>query len=146
MTELDISALAAQLLVASRDAIVIADPAGSIVYWNDGAANMFGYPPDEAVGASLELIIPPGLRARHREGYANTMRTGRTSYAERVLAVPAVHRDGHRLSIEFRVSLLGADPDHPAAIGAVIRDVTERWEQDRRLRARLAELENTQRG
>lgn len=142
MTELDAAALAAQLLAKSKDGIVIADPAGTIIYWNSGAFEMFGYPPDEALGASLDLIVPERLRDRHWEGYANTMRTGQTSYAERVLAVPATHRDGHRLSIEFRVTLLGSDPTHPAAIGAVIRDVTERWEQDRRIRDRLAELES----
>ena len=133
--------LASQLLASTKDAVVIADSAGRIIYWNQGAVEMFGYPAGDAVGESLDLIIPERLRSRHWEGYQNTMGTGRTSYADRVLAVPAVHQDGHRLSIEFRVSLLGDDPDRPVAIGAVIRDVTERWEQERELRTRLAELE-----
>jgi PAS domain S-box-containing protein len=144
MTDLDVTALAAQLLATTKDGLVIADPVGTIVYWNHGAADMFCHPPSEALGASLDLIVPEGFRARHWEGYANTMRTGQTSYADRVLAVPAAHRDGHRLSIEFRVTLLGDDPIHPAAIGAVIRDVSERWDRDRRIRTRLAELEGAQ--
>ena len=88
------------------------------------------------------------LSAVRRRGVVHEIRSAGYSIDAllRSAEVLAVHRDGRRLSIEFRVSLLGADPDHPAAIGAVIRDVTERWEQDRRLRARLAELENTQRG
>lgn len=141
MTELDTKELASQLLADTKDAVVIADPAGRIVYWNQGATEMFGYPASDALDESLDLIIPERLRARHWAGYSNTMQTGHTSYADRVLAVPAVHRDGRRISIEFRVSLLGDNPSEPSAIGAVIRDVTERWQQERELRARVAELE-----
>jgi PAS domain S-box-containing protein len=141
MTDLDGQALAVELLATAKDGVVIADQSGTVLYWNQGATEIFGYVAAEAVGASLDLIIPERLRARHWDGYATTMRTGQTSYADRVLAVPAIHRDGRRISIEFRVTLLGGDTGHPAAIGAVIRDVTTRWEEDRRLRTRLAELE-----
>ena len=138
----DANALAAQLLATAKDAVVIADSDGRVIYWNEGAIDMFGYPAEDALGASLDLIIPERLRDRHWEGYATTLRTGVTSFADRVLAVPAIRRDGSRFSIEFRVTLLGDDSSQPAAIGAVIRDVTERWEQERKMRARLAELES----
>jgi PAS domain S-box-containing protein len=138
MTDLDVVTLAFQLIARSRDAIVIADPAGTIAYWNEGAVEMFGYQPSQALGSSLDLIIPGRFRQRHWLCYTETMRTGQTSFADRVLAVPAIHRDGRRLSIQFRVTLLGLDPTHPAAIGAIIQDVTQRWERDRRNDAQLA--------
>lgn len=136
----------AELLAKASDAIVIADREGRILSWNAGAEAMFGYPAAEAVGATLDLIVPERLRARHWAGYEATMRTGHTSYADRILAVPAVARNGDRLSIEFRVTLLGDEDGRPAAIGAVIRDVTERFAEDRRLRDRLAQLESQQCG
>ncbi|MBO0714863.1 MAG: PAS domain S-box protein [Acidimicrobiales bacterium] len=138
--------LEAELVAKASDAIVIADREGRILSWNTGAEAMFGYPAAEAIGATLDLIVPERLRARHWAGYEATMRTGHTSYADRLLAVPAVGRDGNRISIEFRVTLLGDEDGRPAAIGAVIRDVTERYTEDRRLRERLAELESQQGG
>ncbi|MGH9028788.1 MAG: PAS domain S-box protein [Acidimicrobiales bacterium] len=141
MTTLDLNALTSELVGAIADGVVIADGDGNIVSWNAGAASVFGYTADEVLGQSLELIIPERLRARHRAGYEATMASGTTSYTERMLAVPATHRDGRQLSIEFRVALLGMVDGKPRAIGAVIRDVTERWHEQRQFRARLTELE-----
>jgi PAS domain S-box-containing protein len=136
--------LGAELLAKAGDAIVIADRDGRILAWNAGAEAMFGYPAGEAIGSSLDLIVPERLRERHWAGYRATMQTGHTSYGDRLLAVPAARRDGTRLSIEFRVTLLGDENARPTAIGAVIRDVTERWAEERRLRERLARLEEEQ--
>lgn len=141
MSSLNLTALEVELVEKIADGIVIADRDGIIVYWNEGAAAIFGYSAEEAVGQRLDLIIPERLRARHSAGYEETMASGETRYADRMLAVPALHRDGHQISIEFRVALLGIEEGRPTAIGAAIRDVTERWHADRQLRARLAELE-----
>jgi len=135
--------LARQLLEQSGDAIVIADRDGAITFWNVGAEAMFGFRSVEAVGQSLELIIPERLRERHRRGYLETMRTGTTRYAKHLLAVPGIRRDGSRISLEFQVTLLTtSDGDQPGAIAAVIRDVTERWEEGRELRERIRTLES----
>lgn len=136
--------LEAALVAKAADAIVIADRDGRILSWNTGAEAMFGYSAAEAIGATLDLIVPERLRERHWAGYKATMQTGHTSYGGRLLAVPAARRDGTRLSIEFRVTLLGDEDGRPLAIGAVIRDVTERWAEERRLRERLAQLEDRQ--
>ena len=131
----------AGLVRALADAVVIADSHGTITFWNDAATRLFGWPVDEAIGQSLDLIIPERLRARHWTGYHETMATGHTSYGERLLEVPALHRDGGTLSIAFTVTLLrqpGAAQPH--AIAAVMRDDTERWEERRRLRRRVEEL------
>jgi PAS domain S-box-containing protein len=136
-------ALAAALLEGAGDAVVVADPAGTIRYWNPRAEAMFGHPRERALGSTLDLIIPERLRDRHWEGYRHTMATGETKYGGSTLAVPALRADGSRISIEFTVALLHDEAGGLAGIGAILRDVTERWEQDRALRRRLAELEKT---
>ena len=131
----------ADLVRGMADAVVIADADGTITFWNDAATRLFGWPAAEAIGESLDLIIPERLRDRHWTGYRSVMESGHTSYGDRLLEVPALHRDGRSLSIAFTVSLLRhAGSDVPYAIAAVLRDDTERWQERRRLRAQLAEV------
>jgi PAS domain S-box-containing protein len=106
-----------------------------------GRGANFGYTEAEALGHSLDLVIPERLRLRHWEGYRRVMQTGATRYGTEVLRVPAVHKDGRRLSIAFTVALLYAPTREIQAIAAIIRDETSRWEEERALRKRLAELE-----
>ena len=127
------------------DAIVVAGADGTIVFWNRAAERIFGYSEQEALGHSLDLIIPERFRIRHWEGYRNVMQTGQTRYGADVLRVPALHKDGRRLSIAFSVSLLHSPTREIQAIAAIIRDETDRWEQERALRQRLAELESKNR-
>lgn len=123
------------------DAVVIASADGTITFWNDAAERLFGWPATEAVGQSLDLIIPERLRERHWTGYRTVMATGHTSYGTRLLEVPALHRDGRPLSIAFTVTLLHRPGETlPHAIAAVLRDDTERWQERRRLRQELAAL------
>jgi PAS domain S-box-containing protein len=123
------------------DAIVFADRDGVIRLWNAGAAAMFGYGADEAVGQTLDLIIPERLRARHWTGFDKTMATSVTRYARQVLAVPAIRKNGTSLSVEFTVSLLHEPSGALVGIAAIVRDVTARWEEERALKKRLAALE-----
>lgn len=128
----------ARLVGELADAVIVADPSGTIVFWNAAATRVFGFSRDEAIGAALDLIIPERLRARHDAGYRETMRTGHTKYGDQLLEVPALHRDGRTLSIAFTVTLLfDATGSVPVAIAAVIRDDTERWQERRRLRAEI---------
>jgi PAS domain S-box-containing protein len=130
-----------ELVRAAGDAIVACDGAGLIILWNPAAERIFGFSESEALGQSLDLIIPERQRQRHWHGYHQTMRTGETRYATDVLKVPALHKDGRTLSIAFTVSLLQS-ADRPAAIVAIIRDETARWTDERNLRKRVAELES----
>ena len=134
-----------QLLNAIGDAIVVTDAAGAIVLWNPAATRIFGFTPDDALGRSLDLIIPQRQRQRHWDGYHKTMETGITRYGSDLLRVPALHKDGRTLSIAFTVALLNGPDGRPQAIAAVIRDETQRFSDERNLRKRLAELEETQR-
>ncbi|TWG87059.1 PAS domain S-box-containing protein [Cupriavidus gilardii J11] len=130
-----------QLLSVIGDAIVVADGKGSITLWNTAAERMFGYSESEAIGRSLDLIIPERLRARHWQGFDKTMATGTTRYGHELLKVPAVNKDGGAMSIAFTVALLKNERGDVTGIVAVIRDETERFQQERALRKRLAELE-----
>ncbi|KDR37511.1 PAS domain S-box protein [Caballeronia glathei] len=130
-----------QLVDAIGDAIVISDANGAITLWNPAAERMFGFTEDEALGKSLDIIIPERLRGRHWSGYQKTMDTGVTRYGHDVLRVPAIHKDGRSMSIAFTVALLHAPDKSISGIVAVIRDETERFAEDRNLRKRLAELE-----
>jgi len=130
-----------QLVEAVGDAIMASDASGAITLWNPASERMFGYTEAEALGQSLDLIIPQRQQQRHWDGYHKTMETGKTRYGNDVLRVPAVHKDGHTLSIAFTVALLHSPDGKVSAIVAVVRDETSRFTEERNLRKRLMELE-----
>lgn len=129
------------LLHAVGDAIIASDANGSICLWNAAAEHLFGYSEQEALGQSLDLITPERFRARHWQGYHASMASGTTRYAHALLKVPATHKNGHTLSIAFTVSLMFDDAQQVKTVVAVVRDETQRFEEDRALRKRLSELE-----
>ncbi|SFM07536.1 PAS domain-containing protein [Methylobacterium pseudosasicola] len=126
---------------AIGDAVVVADPEGAITVWNPAAERIFGFNAEDALGQTLDLITPERHRRRHWDGYAKTMRTGITRYGAETLRVPAIHKDGHQLSIAFTVGMIRDASDRVTGIVAVIRDETERWAEEKRLRQRVADLE-----
>jgi len=130
-----------QLVAGAGDAIMVCDAEGAIVLWNRAAERIFGFTEAEALGRSLDLIIPERQRGRHWEGYQKTMATGITKYGADLLRVPALHKDGHTLSIAFTVSMLFSEDRKVTGIVAFVRDETARFAEDRKLRARLAEVE-----
>lgn len=134
--EQELARLKEVLLHELPDAVIYAGNDGLIRFWNRGATRIFGFSAAEAVGQSLDIIIPERLRQRHWEGYHRMMKTGHSRHeAHELLAVPAVDRMGRTLSIQFTVAPV-ADENH-ALIGivAVLRDVTATFEEIKRLRA-----------
>jgi len=131
-----------QLVEAVGDAIVVSGADGAITLWNPAAERMFGHSESEALGQSLDLIVPQRQQQRHWDGYHKTMATGITRYGSDVLRVPAVHKDGHMLSIAFTVALLHSADRKVSAIVAVIRDESARFTQERELKKRLTDLES----
>ena len=125
----------------SSVAILFADREGKIRLWNAGAEAMFGFTAGEALGQSLDLIIPERQRARHWEGWEKVMATGVTRYGHDALAVPAMRKDGSRISIEFNILLLRTDAGEILGAAALIQDVTARWLREKETKARLAALE-----
>jgi len=122
-------------------AVVFGDRKGIIRLWNSGAEAMFGFTAAEAVGQSMDMIVPEKHRAKHWEGYDRVMHTGITKYGREVLSVPALTKSGRRISIEFNVALLRDESEQVSGVAATITDVTARWERDKALRVRIAELE-----
>ncbi|MBV8187865.1 MAG: PAS domain S-box protein [Alphaproteobacteria bacterium] len=129
------------LIADGPDAVIYADAAGFIRYWNEAATRVFGFAKSEAIGARLDLIIPERLRNRHWEGYSKVMAGAPSRYGGgALLAVPALHKDGRQISIEFTILPLRSDPGSLVGIAAFLRDVTARFEEVRALRRELAAL------
>lgn len=132
------------LLASIADAVIVSDVNEKIIVWNAGATRIFGYSEAEALGRTVDLIVPERQRHRHNEGYSLSMASGTTKYGDTTLRVPAQHKDGHILSIAFTVGMLFDDKHQASGVVAVLRDDTERFTQERALKQRLVELEKTQ--
>lgn len=133
------AALGPALLASASDAIVASDREGAIVFWNPGAERIFGFSAAEALGQSLDLIIPEPQRARHWEGYDRVIASGESRYgAGDLLAAPGIRKDGTRISLEFSIVLVKDPAGRVAAMVSVMRDVTAKFEEMRALRKRLA--------
>ena len=123
------------------EAVIISDRDENILFWNASAERIFGYTPNEALGKTLSIITSDRFRERHSKGYFHTMETGKTKYGNTLLRVPAIHKDGRSISIAFSVTMIFDDQDQPMAIAAIIRDETERFQEERKLKEKLATLE-----
>jgi len=133
--------LAARIVEGSSDAILFTDRQGVIRLWSGGAERIFGWTAAEAVGKSMDLIIPERLRPRHWENWDRVMETGVTRYTTDTLAVPALRKDGAPLSIEFTIQLVRDESGTIVGPAAIMRDVTARFIREKELRAKVKELE-----
>jgi PAS domain S-box-containing protein len=138
---MNVADLIAQSLLATRsDAIIAAGHDGIICFWNPGAERVFGYARGDAIGRSLDLIVPERLRERHWDGYRTTIATGKSRYGDGdVLSVPALHQNGTTISVEFTIIPLTNESGAMIGLAAICRDVTKRFEETRALKRRLAE-------
>jgi PAS domain S-box-containing protein len=135
-----------KIVQESGDAIMFADRQGIIRIWNSGAERMFGHSAAEALGQSLDLVIPDNLRGRHWDGYYRVMESGESRYSSEMLSAPALRRDGTRISTEFSMVLVKDDDGSVLGVAAVIRDVSARWQREKELKERIRELEDYNKG
>ena len=135
------SKLAERILDQVADAVICTNHSGAIVRWNPACTGLFGYSAEEALGKNLDLIIPERQRQRHWDGYEKVMETGVTRYGKELLAVPALRKDGTRISLEFSIVLVRDDAGSPQGVAAIMRDVTARRQQEQEIKQRLASLE-----
>jgi PAS domain S-box-containing protein len=126
------------LLKTASDAIIATDRAGIISFWIPGADRIFGFTADEAIGRSLDLIIPANLQARHWAGFNRVMETGESHYGHGdLLSVPALTKGGQRISVEFTIVMLKDEQDRQIGTAAILRDVTKQFEENRKLKSQL---------
>jgi PAS domain S-box-containing protein len=136
--------LARALLGTNSDAIIAADKDGVVRFWNPGAERIFGYTSDDAVGQSLDIIIPERLRKRHWDGYQQVMEGGESRYGHGdILAVPGIRKDGAGISVEFTIVPLTDEAGRLNGVAAIMRDVTRRFEEVRALKRKLADAAKT---
>ena len=126
------SKLADGILDQVADALICADPTGAITRWNRACTVLFGYSAEEALGQSLELIIPEHLRAAHWSGFDAAMTKGTLKLAGRPTLTRALHKSGRRLYVEMTFAIVKDDAGSEV-LGAVAmaRDVTDRVERER---------------
>ena len=101
-------ALALAILDQAADAVIFADVEGVIRVWNEAAAQMFGFAADEAIGRSLDLIIPEHLRQAHWSGFHRAMQSGTTRLAGRPTVTRGLDRSGRRLYVEMSFAVVRA--------------------------------------
>ena len=124
------------------DAVVVADPDGGILVWNRAAEALFGFTAAEAIGSSLDIIIPERFRAAHWEGFRRAVETGRTRLGSQVRTTRSMHKLGHKLYVDLSFGLVTDAAGAVIGSMAVARDCTARYEADKALRSRLADLES----
>ena len=133
--------LCKEIIENAQDAIIFADNNGIIRLWNSGAQAIFGYSSEEALGKTLDLIIPENLRERHWNGYRKFMSTGITRQHRDLLTVPAIRNDGTRISIEFTIVPLRCSTGELLGVAAIIRDVTARWQKEKAIKEQFGILD-----
>jgi PAS domain S-box-containing protein len=133
-----------EILQNASEAIMLSDCGGIIRLWNYGAEKMFGYTAAEALGQSLDLIIPENLRGRHWERYFRVMDSGESRYSKDMLSAPAICKDGTRISTEFSMVMVKDNEGKMFGVAAIIRDVTARWQREKELKERIRLLEGQQ--
>jgi PAS domain S-box-containing protein len=123
------------------DAIIFADRDGLIRVWNAGAEAVFGYAEHEALGQSLDLIIPERFRSAHWTAFDRAISTGRTKHGREAMTTRAVAKDGIDLYVDLSFALVGDGAGQVLGAVAMARDVTARYRAERELRRRVADLE-----
>lgn len=130
------SALLAEWIIEQvSDALIYANREGRIVRWNLASSKLFGYDAVEALGSSLDLIIPAHLRAAHWAGYDLAIANGTTKLHGRPTLTRAAHKDGRKLYVEMTFALVKDAHGHPVGSVAMARDVTARVEKERAARS-----------
>ena len=132
------------IVEGTSDAIMFSDRQGLIRLWNHGAEKMFGFSESEALGQSLDLVIPENLRGRHWDGYFRVMESGESRYSTEMLSAPALRKDGTRISTEFAMVMVKGADGTVLGVAAIIRDVSARWQREKDLKERIRTLEALQ--
>lgn len=141
MPEQTTSDLCTAIVEYSSDALIFADRQGVIRLWNPSAQALFGFAAHEAIGQSLDLIIPERLRAAHWKGFDQAIEAGSTKYGRRAMITRSIHKSGEKLYVDMSFAITRDAAGQVVGSVAIARDSTERHAADIALRTRVAELE-----
>ena len=125
------SQLAERIIDQIADAVIYANRSGVIVRWNPASTALFGFSAEEALGQSLDLIIPEHLRAAHWRGFEAALATGTMKLAGRPTLTRALHKSGRKLYVEMTFAIVKGEEGEVVGSVAMARDVTERVERER---------------
>jgi PAS domain S-box-containing protein len=138
---MDGAELRGMLIQQAPDAVIFADLEGNIREWNPAAERMFGHSRQEAVGQSLDLIVPERFREAHWRGYRRAVAEGETKYSGQALPTRSFRKDGSTIYVELTFAIIHDRTDTIIGALAQARDITDRWASEREQRERLQELE-----
>src|SRR5687767_106611 len=113
-----------KIVEATPDAVVFADADGVIRTWNAGAERTFGHSAQEAIGQTLDLIVPERFRDAHWNGFKGVVASGETKYGAELLTAASTKKDGTRIIIEMSIALVKEDGQAVSGIAAIVRDIT----------------------
>ncbi len=140
-TGLQAATLETVLIAYAPDAIIFTDCAGVIRLWNQGAGALFGYSAAEAVGHTLDLIVPEPYRPAHWAGFSRAVQQGRFAKDDVLLTSRALTKDGSIIAVELSAALIWSPAGQVRGIMAIGRDVTERRAREQAQQERIARLE-----
>ena len=127
------SKLAEKILDQVADAVIYINHSGTIMRWNQASTALFGYSAEEAIGQSVDLIIPQHLRTPHWRGFDAAMKSGALKLQGRPTLTRALHKSGRRLYVEMTFSIVRSDTEVFGSV-SMARDVTERVDRSRAAR------------
>ncbi|MBP7189298.1 MAG: PAS domain S-box protein [Thiopseudomonas sp.] len=133
--------LASWLIEQSPDAMIYSDIQGRVRVWNAAASKMFGFSAEQAIGQSLDIIIPEKLRKAHWRGFDAAIAAGVTKHSGKPMPTKALRADGSEFYTEMGFALIFNNQGEVVGTVAQARDITERFEKGRAERQRLQELE-----
>jgi PAS domain S-box-containing protein len=123
------------------DGVLFCDTQGIIRFWNRGCEKIFGYSAKEALGQSLDIIIPEKYQKRHWDGFFNAVKSKTSKYSDDLLSVPAIGKNNKSISIDFSIAIVEQD-SQLLGFGAIIRDVTQSFLDKKQLKKEIEELKN----
>lgn len=124
------------------DAIIFADLEGIIRIWNTAAEQVFGFSKEEAIGSSLDIIIPEPFRKAHWRGFERAIADGATKYTGRSLPTKSLRADGTTIYVKLGFSIILDSTGSVLGALSTARDITVRFKQEQKNQKRLEELEN----
>jgi PAS domain S-box-containing protein len=129
------------LIAQAPDAIIFSDCPGVIRLWNHGAETLFGHSAEEAIGLTLDLIVPEPYRTAHWAGFFRAVQQGRFANDDVLLTSRALTKDGRVVAVELSAAIIWSPSRRVTGILAIGRDVTDRRAREQAQHERISSLE-----